>query len=309
MIEDERRRLIRLEPNLRRRALIYEFTRAFFRERGFLEVETPIRVPTIAPELHITPFESEAWFLSTSPELYMKRMIAAGYDRLFQISRCFRRGERGRWHNPEFTMLEWYCVGADYRQMVQDIEQLIVTLSSKLGFNTVIKYKGQDIGISLPWPRITVRDAFLQVAGWDPIVEPDSLRFDTDLVTKVLPSFIANRPTVLIDYPAAMASLARLKPDEPGVAERAEVFIGGLELANVYSELRDAQEQENRFHEAIEQIHKEHGQQRAMPRQFLEAIACLPQCGGAALGMDRLVMLLCNADSIDEVLAFTVDTA
>jgi len=309
MIEDERRRLIRLKPNLRRRALIYEFTRAFFREQGFLEVETPIRVPTIAPELHITPFESEAWFLSTSPELHMKRMLAAGYDRLFQISHCFRRGERGRWHNPEFTMLEWYCAGADYRQVIQDIEQLVVTLASKLGLNTVVKYRGQDIDISLPWPRVTVRDAFLYAAGWDPIAEPDSLRFDTDLVTKVLPSFILSRPTVLIDYPAAMASLARLKPDEARVAERAEVFIGGLELANVYSELRDAGEQEGRFHEAIEQIHKERGQQIAMPRQFLEAIAYLPECGGAALGIDRLVMLLCNVDSIDEVITFTADTA
>jgi len=309
MIEDEHRRLIRLKPNLRRRALIYEFTRAFFRERGFLEVETPIRVPTIAPELHIAPFESEAWFLSTSPELHMKRMLAAGYDRLFQISHCFRRGERGRWHNPEFTMLEWYCAGADYRQVIQDIEQLVVTLASKLGLNTVVKYRGQDIDISLPWPRVTVRDAFLHAAGWDPIAEPDSLRFDIDLVTKVFPSFISSRPTVLIDYPAAMASLARLKPDEARVAERAEVFVGGLELANVYSELRGAREQERRFHEAIEQIHKEHGQQIAMPRQFLEAIAHLPECGGAALGVDRLVMLLCNVDSIDKVIAFTVDTA
>ncbi len=309
MIENERRRLIRLKPNLRRRALIYEFTRTFFREQGFLEVETPARVPTVAPELHITPFESEAWLLSTSPELYMKRMLAAGYDRLFQMSHCFRRGERGRWHNPEFTMLEWYRTGANYRQMIQDIEQLVVTLASKLRLSTVVKYRGQDIDISLPWPRITVRDAFFHAAGWDPVAEPDSLRFDTDFVTKVLPSFTLSRPTVLIDYPSAMASLARLKPDEAGVAERAEVFIGGLELANVYSELRDAQEQERRFHEAIEQIHKEYGQQLAMPRQFLEAVAHLPECGGVALGIDRLVMLLCNVDSIDEVIAFTVDTA
>lgn len=309
MIEDERRRLIRLKPNLQRRALIYELTRAFFREQGFLEVETPIRMPAIAPEPYITPFQSEAWLLSTSPELHMKRILAAGYDRLFQISRCFRSGERGRWHNPEFTMLEWYRTAADYRPMIQDMEQLVVTLAGNLGLSTTVKYRGQDIDISLPWPRVTVRDAFLQAAGWDPIAEPDSLRFDTDLVTKVLPSFTASRPTVLIDYPAAMASLARLKSDEPGVAERAEVFVGGLELANIYSELRDAREQESRFREAIEQIQQEEGQQRAMPRQFLEAIACLPECGGAALGIDRLVMLLCDADSIDEVIAFTVDTA
>jgi len=309
MMENDRNRLIRLKPNLQRRALIYEFTRTFFIEQGFLEVETPIRVPTTAPETHITPFESDSWFLSTSPELHMKRMLAAGYDRLFQISHCFRSGERGRWHNPEFTLLEWYCAGADYRQVIQDIEHLVVALASKLGFSNKIRYRGQDIDISLPWPRVTVRDAFLQAAGWDPMAKFDPLRFDTDLVTKVLPSFITGHPTVLMDYPAAMASLARLKPDEARVAERAEVFIGGLELANIYSELRDAREQESRFQEAIEQIYKEQEKQIAMPRKFLETIAYLPECGGAALGIDRLVMLLCNVDSIDEVIAFTADTA
>jgi len=309
MAEDDRSRLIHLKPNLQRRALIYELTRAFFREQGFLEVETPIRIPAVAPEVYITPLESGPWFLSTSPELNMKRMLAAGYNRLFQICHCFRSGERGRWHNPEFTLLEWYRASADYKQVIQDIEELVVALAGKLGFGNKIKYRGQNIDISLPWPRVTVRDAFLHAAGWNPVVEPDSLRFDEDLVTKVFPSFLPHRPTVLMDYPAAMASLARLKADDPGVAERAEVFMGGLELANVYSELRDAGEQEKRFHEAIEQIYKEQGQQRTMPQNFIEAIAHLPECGGAALGMDRLVMLLCNADSIDEVMAFTVDTA
>src|SRR4030042_7019911 len=230
MIEDDANQLIRLKPNLQRRALIYEVTRAFFGEQGFLEVETPIRMPTTALELTNTPFESDSWFLSTSPEFHMKRMLAAGYDRLFQISHCFRSGERGRWHNPEFTLLEWYCAGADYRQMIQDIEQLVVTLAGKHGFSNKIKYRGQDIDISLTWPRVTVRDAFLHAAGWNPIAKPDPLRFDTDLVTKVLPSFITGQPTVLMDYPAAMASLARLKPDEASVAERAEVFIGGREV-------------------------------------------------------------------------------
>ena len=308
MMEDERRQLLRLEPNLRRRALVQGLTRAFFTKQRFLEVETPLRMPHVAPEPYITPFESETWFLSTSPELHMKRLLAAGYDKLFQVSRCFRRGERGRWHNPEFTMLEWYRTGADYQQMIGDTEQLVTAIANKLGLDSTIKYRGQDIDISLPWPRITVRDAFLHAAGWDPIAEPDSLRFDTDLVTRVLPGFPPDRPTVLTDYPAAMASLARLKPGL-GVAERAEVFIGGLELANAYSELTDAREQERRFSEAIEQIHKERRQHTAMPRQFLEAMADLPECGGAALGIDRLVMLLCDAASIDEVIAFTVDTA
>jgi lysyl-tRNA synthetase class 2 len=307
MIEDEHKRLTSLGPNLQRRALIYEFIRAFFKEQNFLEVETPVRVPVIAPEPYIAPFKSEDWFLSTSPELHMKRLLAAGYDRIFQFSHCFRSGERGRWHNPEFIMLEWYRKGADYRKIIQDIEQLVLTLAGKLGLNNIIKYRGQDIDISLPWPRITVRDAFIKFVGWDPVNEHDSLKFDMEFVTKVLPNFLKNRPTVLIEYPAAMASLARLKPDNPGIAERAEVFIGGLELANAYSELIDVKEQENRFREAIEQIQRERQQQFAMPRKFLESLAHLPECGGVALGIDRLVMLFCDADSIDDVMAFNVD--
>ena len=294
---------------MERRALIYEFTRAFFRERGFHEIETPIRVPAVAPEAQIAPFESENWFLSTSPELYMKRLLAAGYDRLFQISRCFRKGERGRWHNQEFTMLEWYQTGGDYLQMVQDTAELVLTIASKLGIGSIINYRSQRIDLALPWPKTTVRNAFLCAAGWDPITRPDPLRFDIDLVTKVIPSFAPDRPTVLLDYPAAMASLARLKPNEPTVSERAEIFIGGLELANAYSELRDAQEQERRFQTEIEQIEREQHHKIAMPWRFLQAVAHLPSCSGIALGMDRLVMLLCNADLIDEVVAFTTDTA
>src|SRR3990167_5528022 len=117
MFEDEWRRLTRLKPNLERRASIYNITRNFFQKRGFLEVETPIRMSSLVPESQIIPFESERWFLSTSPELFMKRLMAAGYDKIFQFSRCFRKGERGRWHNPEFTLLEWYRSGGDYMQM------------------------------------------------------------------------------------------------------------------------------------------------------------------------------------------------
>ena len=306
--EDERRWLAQIKPNLQHRALIYEFTRAFFRERGFLEIETPVRVPGVAPEKYIVPFESEGWFLITSPELHMKRLLAAGYDKLFQITHCFRKGERGKQHNPEFTMLEWYRAHADYRQMLRDTEELAMTLTSRLRLKPVIQYKSQDIDLTLPWPRITVRDAFLRAAGWDPVTENDPVRFDHDLVEKVIPSFAPNRPTVLLDYPASMASLARLSKKEPGVAERAEVFIGGLELANAYSELRDRQEQEKRFKNEIEQIQQE-GRTAIMPWRFLEAVTYLPECAGIALGMDRLVMLLCDADSIREVTAFTIDTA
>jgi lysyl-tRNA synthetase class 2 len=308
MPEDEPKRLARLEPNLKRRALIIQSIRDFFQEQAFLEVETPIRAPAIAPEVFIVPFETEDWLLAASPELHMKRLLAAGYDKIFQFSHCFRKGERGRWHNPEFIMLEWYRQGADYLKIIHDTEKLVARIAKKLGMGKTLKYRGQDIDISLPWPRVTVRDAYIKAAGWDPLAEHDSLKFDMDFVDKVLPKFAQDRPTVLIDYPAAQASLARLKLDNPSVAERAEVFIGGLELANAYSELTDAAEQAKRFREAIERIRRERGQQMPLPEKFLEAVENLPECGGIALGIDRLVMLFCDADKIDDVMAFTEDT-
>jgi elongation factor P--(R)-beta-lysine ligase len=309
MVEAEPERLARLKANLRRRALIYEYIRSFFKERDFLEVDTPIRSPAIAPEEFITPFKSEDWFLAASPELYMKRLLAAGYARIFQFSHCFRKGERGRWHNPEFMMLEWYRSGADYNQIIIDIEQLITTVAVRLGFKNQIEYQGQVIDIRPPWPRLMVRETFLKAAGWDPLAINDSMRFDTDFVTKVLPAFSPRRPTVLVDYPAPMASLARLKPDNPLVAERAEVFIGGLELANAYSELTEPRGQEKRFREAIDKIRKERQQTMPMPDKFLKALPHLPECAGVALGVDRLAMLFCNAASIDDVMAFTADDA
>ncbi len=294
---------------LYQRARIIQAIRLFFTDRGYLEAETPHRIPAPAPESHIDAVPSGKWFLHPSPELCMKRMVAAGYEKIFQICRCWREGERGSQHLPEFTLLEWYCAGADYMQMVHDTEQLVTTLAGKLGSGLVIEYRGQKIDLTPPWPKIAVRDAFLKYAGWDPAADPDPLRFDIDLVSKVIPSFAPDRPTVIYDYPAAMASLARLKADNPSLAERTEIFIGGLEIANAYSELVDWREQRKRFTIEIEKIESERKQGFPMPERFLRAVERLPVCGGIALGMDRLVMLFCDADSIDEVVAFTSDTA
>jgi lysyl-tRNA synthetase class 2 len=308
MAPDERPSLARLGPNLRRRARIIDSTRAFFRERDFLEVETPLRVPALAPEPYIVPFRSEDRWLATSPELHMKRLLAAGYPRLFQFSRCFRRGERGRWHNPEFTMLEWYRAGADYNGIIADTEDLVAAVAADLGLGDRLDYRGASIDITRPWPATTVREAFVKSAGWDPVADPDAARFDVDLVDRVLPALSPDRPAVLRDYPAGMAALARLKEDDRAVAERAEVFIGGLELANIYSELNDAAEQAERFRQAVAEIRREGRPAPPRSERFLECLPHLPGCGGAALGVDRLVMLYCDAASIDEVMAFTEDT-
>lgn len=282
--------------------------RAFFRQSDFLEVETPIRVPVIAPELFITPVRSEGWFLITSPELHMKRMLAAGYGKIFQLCHCFRNGERGHLHNPEFIMLEWYRTGGNYLDVVTDTENLITALATNLGMGNRVCYQGKVIDITPPWPRVSVRDAFLKHAGWDPVAEPDSLRFDLDLCEKVIPHFAIDRPTVFMDYPAPMASLARLKPDDSSLAERAEIFIAGLEIANGYSELIDRRQQEKRFRGEIVEIEKQYGRKIPLPDKFLETMNSLPECAGIALGVDRLVMLFCDVVTIDEVMPFTVDT-
>jgi lysyl-tRNA synthetase class 2 len=309
MSVDELKRLARLKSNLERRALIFQYIRRFFNDRDFLEVETPIRAPAIAPEQFIVPFQSEDWFLVASPELHMKRLLAAGYEKLYQFSHCFRKGEKGRWHNPEFIMLEWYRKDADYMKIIDDTEKLITTIAQKLGMKKRIKYQGHEIDITTPWSKVTVKEAYLKSAGWDPITVNDAERFDFDFIEKVLPGFSLTRPTVLIDYPAPQAALARIKTQNQLVAERAEVFIGGLELANAYSELVDAKEQTKRFEETIGRIQKERGQKMPLPEKFLKAMEHLPECGGIALGIDRLAMLFCDADSIDGVMAFTEDTA
>jgi elongation factor P--(R)-beta-lysine ligase len=307
MAEDESLRLSQIKANLERRALIYDVIRTLFRSEGFLEVETALLVPTVAPEKYITPFTVNGWFLSTSPEMHMKRLLAAGYSKIFQICHCFRKSERGQLHNPEFTMLEWYRVGADYMEIIQDTERLVSTLTNKLCSGSTIRYQGKKIDLTPTWPRVTVRDAFLRWAGWDPFTRLDEERFEVDLVEKVIPSFDPSRPTVLMDYPVAMASLARLRPGSLPVAERAEVFIGGLELANAYSELTDAAEQERRFKQETETLEREGKRGIVMPERFLESLSSLPECGGIALGVDRLVMLFCDASSIDEVVAFPWD--
>jgi len=308
MPQAESSRLLQIRANIERRALIHARIRAFFRNEGFLEVDTPLFVQTVAPERYIEPFSINGWFLSTSPELHMKRLLAAGYEKIFQICHCFRKGERGQLHNPEFTMLEWYRVGASYTELIQDTERLVLSLASNLCRSHTLRYQGRDIDLELPWPRVTVPDAFQRSAGWDPFGSLDEQRFDLDLVDKVVPGFATDRPTVLLDYPPALASLARVRPSNPPVAERAEIFVGGLEIANAYSELTDAGEQEQRFRSEIENLRLQGRHNVPMPHRFLEALPSLPECGGIAVGVDRLVMLLCDAASVDDVLLFPWDT-
>ena len=298
-------RQTRIRPNLVRRARIIDGVRAFFGSAGFLEIETPVRIPAPLPEAHIDAQPSGAWFLQPSPELTMKRLLAAGYERIFQICRCFRRDERGDRHLPEMTLLEWYVADADYRLLMQQCEQLIVFLARRLTMGSHLKVRGHSIDLTPPWERLSVADAFERLGGMTVEDACERNCFDEVMGLAIEPRLGLDRPVFLCDYPARCGSLARLKPGNPSVVERFELYIAGLELCNAFSELADPMEQRTRF-EAENRIRKDHGRiVYPMAEPFLQALAHMPAAAGIALGIDRLVMLLTDADAIDDVVAFT----
>ena len=271
---------------LSERARVLRQIRAFFDARGFTEVETPVRIPAPAPEPHIDCPPSGDWFLRASPELQMKKLLAAGMERIYQIGPCFRAGEKGRRHSPEFTMLEWYRANADYSDIARDAEELVAE---------VLRPRG-----SAALPRMTVREAYLRWAGWDPVEAWDQDRFDFDMATKIEPN-LPKGPLFLMDYPAPAASLARLKADDPRVAERWELYVDGLELANAFTELTDPVEQRRRFKSARAERRALGEADYPLDEEFLDALARMPPSGGVALGVDRLVMLACGVRDISDV--------
>ncbi len=287
---------------LEARARIIREIRAFFVDRGFLEVETPHRIPAPAPEAHIDAVAASGWWLHTSPELAMKRLLAAGHDRIFQVCRCWRDGERGRLHLSEFTLLEWYRAGADYQALMDDCEALFRALAGQEGR---FEWGGRRVGVAGPWPRIPVEEAFRRYAGEDADRAVCSGEFDRILVERVEPALAgASTPVFLVDYPAPLAALSRLKPGRPDRAERFELYAAGLELANGFSELTDPAEQRARFRAEAEQRAGAGKPAYPSPEPFLAALGRMPSSAGIALGVDRLVMLLTGAASVDDVVAF-----
>ena len=278
--------------------------RDFFTRHGFVEVETPVRLKIPALELHIDAEPSGDHWLRTSPELHMKRLLGEGLPNIFQMGPCFRRGERGDRHHPEYTMLEWYRAQAGYAEIMADTKALIAHVAQSVLGSSSLAYQGRRIELLPRWERITVADAFTQWAGWNPVESFDADRFDLDLVEKVEPNLPADVPVILTDYPAEAAALARRKASQPRVAERWELYIGGLELANAYSELTDAREQRERFVACAEARRAAGKDVYPIDEDFLAALANLPAAGGIALGVDRLVMLLADARTLDDVIAF-----
>lgn len=296
------------QGSLRLRADLLSAVRSFFSARGYLEVETPIRIPAPAPEAHIDALSSEGWFLQTSPELCMKRLLAAGFERIFQICKCFRREERGERHLVEFTMLEWYAANTDYHHMMAETESLIRSVAGAVGNGPRLSYQGHPLRLEAPWDRITVAEAFDRYAPLSMDRALETGRFDEVMALEIEPRLGFERPLFIRDYPAASGSLARLRKDDPTVAERFELYIAGLELCNAFTELTDPVEQRARF-EAEEQRRRHAGcTPYPSPEPFLEALAHMPPASGNALGIDRLAMLLADAGAIDQVVAFTPES-
>lgn len=291
--------------NLRARARILGSVRRFFEQNGFLETDTPHRIPVPIPESHIDVIRTDGWVLHPSPEICMKRLLAAGFDRIFQICRCWRDAERGSLHLPEFTILEWYRAGADYTALMEDCEALIRGAAAAAGLVGRLESRGCSVDLYGPWERITVREAFSRYSGMEAEEALERDLFDEIMVCEIEPRLGIERPAILMDYPASRGSLARVKPGQPDVVERFELYIAGLELANAFSELVDPGEQRHRFMQENENRRLAAKPVYPLPEGFLADLAFMPPAAGIALGVDRLVMLLLDAERIDDVVAFT----
>ncbi len=351
-----------------KRARILDLMREWFRKEGFLEVETPLMVKHPGMEPHLNLFSSEfvsedgkykeKRYLHTSPEYAMKKLLGAGFEKIFQITKVFRNGEIGNAdflgcsagtagkpnycvqplgvnesrHNPEFTMIEWYRANADYQAIMNDTEAMIRFIASKLPVSRPLQHK-----LSQSFERLSVRDAFMRYAkiNLDGLVDIESLKktvlqkgyeltatyswddlFFLIMLNEVEPNLGKEIPTFLYDYPASQAALAKKKPPPPapprrkGVggrsfwAERFELYINGVELCNAFTELNDPKEQRARLLEERELRHKLGKEVYDLDEDFLEALSTMPDSGGNALGIDRLVMVLLEKKSIEEVLLF-----
>ncbi len=300
---------------LRRRAEMLEKIRAFFRRAGVLEVETPVLWPTAGtdPSLECFIVKGEACplYLQTSPELHMKRLLAAGSGSIYQLCKAFRRGETGRWHNPEFTLLEWYRVGFDLDRMMEEVAQLLLELlGSRISERRCVSY-GQlfreSLGVSCQAPLLEL-ERLAETLGFPEASalcgEERSLWLDF-LFSHAIQPRLPKGLVFVYDFPTPLAALARLKPEDPQVAERFEAFVDGIELANGYRELLDPGEQRARFEADLARRRREGLPLLPVDEAFLAALeAELPDCTGVALGVDRVLMLAEGYSTLSEVLAF-----
>lgn len=310
---------------LKERARIVKAMRDFFDDNGFTEVETAVRIPAPAPEEHIdcppvvarqpssvALAKEDISFLRASPELQMKKLLAEGMDKIYQIGPCFREGEKGSRHNPEFTMIEWYRRDSSYLDIKEDLKNLLLSLVGASVLACPSGWPRTSTPTDINFKEITVREAYLKFAGWDPWESFDQDRFDFDMATKIEPALKAmGGPVFLMNYPPQCASLAKCSvggdvpgtPHETRYAERWEFYYDGMELANCFSELCDEEEQRRRFAKAKENRKALGESDYPLDEEFFK---CLPRMGmaaGVALGVDRLIMVLTGAKTIQEVRA------
>ncbi|MEM1229270.1 MAG: amino acid--tRNA ligase-related protein [Pseudomonadota bacterium] len=265
---------------LRRRAAALSDIRAFFAERNVLEVQTPVLAPATVTDPHVDAIPAGDGFLQTSPEYAMKRLLAAGAPSIYQLGPAFRAGERGRLHNPEFTLLEWYRLGYDDQALMQEVAALVDRL---LGSDQYTFNRYDDLLAQSPAPAH----------------EPEELRLAAAIES------LSARRVFITHYPAEQAALARLHEQEPGTAARFELVVDGVELANGYHELGDEAQLRARFDQDNEVRRRLGKPERALDEAFLAAMAAgLPDCAGVALGVDRLLLLAFGARELREVLAF-----
>lgn len=324
-------------PFLIDRQKILAALRAFFAARDFVEVDTPILQISPGNETHLHAFATELKapdgtvsprYLHTSPEFTAKKLLAAGEPRLFTFARVFRNGERTALHHPEFTMLEWYRANETYEALMVDCAALLRIAAAAVETG-IFQFAGHHVAADAEPERVTVAEAFTRLAGIDLLATVDAaggtdrdglwqaargagIRVADDdgwadvftriMVEKVEPHLGMGRPTILCEYPISEAALARPKPGDPRVAERFELYVCGVELANAFGELTDAAEQRRRFVQWMDEKQRIYGDRYPIDEDFLAALATMPEASGIALGIDRLVMLATGARRIDDVL-------
>lgn len=319
------------------RARLTAALRDWFAARDFVEVETPaLQIsPGLEPHLHAFATDLDApdgarrrLYLHTSPEFAMKKLLAAGEARIFQLAHVFRNAERSDTHHPEFAMLEWYRAGTDYAALMADCADLLRALAG-IAERPIVSFRAMSCDLTVEPERLSLAEAFDRYAGIDLLASaPDPLIPDVDrlaraamavgiaphegdswedlffriLFERIEPHLGSGRPTILMQYPVSMAALARPSPIEPRVAERFELYVAGVELANAFSELTDPAVQRARFEADMEVKQRLYGQRYPIDEDFLAALAIMPDAAGIALGWDRLVMLLAGKERIDDVL-------
>jgi lysyl-tRNA synthetase class 2 len=321
------------------REKVIKAIRSFFDSREFHEVETPLLIGNPPAESYLDVFKTtlldrsrraKSAYLSTSPEVSLKKLMVAGIGNCYSITKSFRNTEmQSRTHNPEFTILEWYRTNTAYTHIMDDCETVIRHINAALGNNNILTYQGKSFDISKAWQRISVKDAFTKWAGVDLMEFFDMKQaksicahkgysvasnntweelYNQIYLNEIEPHLGIDEPTIIYEFPGSMAALARKKPHDPRFAERFEFYIAGLELGDCYGELTDWKEQEMRFQEELKELKRLGKTTYDYDHDFIHALKeGMPKASGIAVGVDRLVMLFANVTNIADTMFFPVD--